>query len=125
MNQLRRRDLGEQRLVLGAPVAHPGLAAGMHMCMCMCMCMCLSMCLSMCMWPTQVCQRAGAGGGREVAAHARLCCVCLQAERTTLLMPCRHVVLCAACATHVVESETARRCPLCRVGIEGTMRIYQ
>jgi hypothetical protein len=47
-----------------------------------------------------------------------MCCVCLGAPRTTLLLPCRHLCVCNACGTHVVERGTAR-CPLCRAFIQA------
>ena len=64
----------------------------------------------------------------EIAAElraereARLCAVCYQEERSTVLLPCRHAVLCAACSKQVQQA--SGRCPLCRVGIEDTMRIF-
>jgi serine/threonine protein kinase len=58
------------------------------------------------------------------AAAASACCVCLAAKRSTLLLPCRHLCMCNACATHVVERASAR-CPLCRVFIQArVMDIY-
>ena len=54
--------------------------------------------------------------------EARLCAVCLRAERSTVLMPCRHAVLCATCATTVRES--SGRCPLCRQGIEDVVKTF-
>ena len=58
------------------------------------------------------------------AAVASACCVCLAAKRSTLLLPCRHLCMCNACATHVVERASAR-CPLCRVFIQArVMDIY-
>jgi len=51
-------------------------------------------------------------------AAAAACCVCLGAPRATLLLPCRHLCVCNACGTHVVERGTAR-CPLCRAFIQA------
>jgi hypothetical protein len=51
------------------------------------------------------------------------CCVCLTAERRAVLLPCRHAVLCDACADHVKRS--SGRCPLCRVGIESTLSVFK
>jgi hypothetical protein len=47
-----------------------------------------------------------------------MCCVCRGAPRATLLLPCRHLCVCNACGTHVVERGTAR-CPLCRAFIQA------
>ena len=54
----------------------------------------------------------------SAASLASACCVCLAAKRSTLLLPCRHLCMCNACATHVVERASAR-CPLCRVFIQA------
>ena len=73
------------------------------------------------------------GGGLAVAAEAvarglreeleaRRCVVCMRAERSVVLLPCRHAVLCGACSAHIEKS--SNRCPLCRVAIESTMRVY-
>jgi len=53
---------------------------------------------------------------------ARRCCVCMAAERSTLMLPCKHAVLCETCATSVQES--SGRCPLCRETIVDTIRMY-
>ena len=62
-------------------------------------------------------------GSLKEEREARLCCVCLTAQRSVLLTPCRHVVLCGSCAEHVTSSDNPR-CPLCRVGIEATTRVF-
>ena len=73
------------------------------------------------------------GGGLAVAAEAvarglreeleaRRCVVCMRAERSVVLLPCRHAVLCGACSAHIEKS--SNRCPLCRVAVESTMRVY-
>ena len=75
----------------------------------------------------------GGEGGLAVAAEAvarglreeleaRRCVVCMRAERSVVLLPCRHAVLCGACSAHIEKS--SNRCPLCRVAIESTMRVY-
>ena len=58
---------------------------------------------------------------REDREH-RLCAVCLRAERSTLLLPCRHRCLCEGCAASV--RQTSGRCPLCRETIESSMRVF-
>lgn len=62
-------------------------------------------------------------GSLKEEREARLCCVCLTAQRSVLLTPCRHVVLCGSCAEHVTSGSNPR-CPLCRVGIEATTRVF-
>lgn len=53
---------------------------------------------------------------------ARLCVVCYRAERQSVLMPCKHAVLCATCTKAV--RETSGRCPLCRAAIEDDLRVF-
>jgi hypothetical protein len=51
------------------------------------------------------------------------CAVCLDAPRTTVLLPCRHLVLCGApsCAAML---GTPPLCPLCRVAVADTMQVF-
>eukprot|EP01087_Luapelamoeba_hula_P019343 TRINITY_DN6391_c0_g1_i1.p1 TRINITY_DN6391_c0_g1~~TRINITY_DN6391_c0_g1_i1.p1 ORF type:complete len:548 (+),score=115.48 TRINITY_DN6391_c0_g1_i1:11-1654(+) len=46
------------------------------------------------------------------------CVVCLDARRDTLLMPCRHFVLCAECG------DTVASCPMCRETVTARMKIF-
>jgi hypothetical protein len=71
-----------------------------------------------------------ASGGRAVEAEEALfqlkhCVVCLDAPRSVLLLPCKHLVLCGGCSSqmqrqvHVdlVMGDSSRRqvlCPVCR-----------
>lgn len=68
-----------------------------------------------------VAAEAVARGLRE-ELEARRCVVCMRAERSVVLLPCRHAVLCGACSGHIEKS--SNRCPLCRVAIDSTMRVY-
>ena len=61
--------------------------------------------------------------GAEVAVGvpaqaAEACCVCLGASRTVLLLPCRHLCLCAGCAGQV------GCCPLCRGAIAARVAVF-
>jgi hypothetical protein len=48
-----------------------------------------------------------------------LCCIaCCTNERSALLEPCRHAVLCRACADELTE------CPVCRARIKSRTRVY-
>jgi baculoviral IAP repeat-containing protein 7/8 len=40
------------------------------------------------------------------------CVVCMEIERTALLLPCGHAVVCAGCAAGL------RGCPVCRTEVE-------
>jgi hypothetical protein len=57
---------------------------------------------------------------RKKQVESKLCCVCLVNERSTLLLPCRHLVLCAGCS----KDERLKQCPVCRQDIEDVMEIY-
>ena len=46
------------------------------------------------------------------------CVVCLSAERNVLLLPCKHLVLCAACASKVSV------CPVCRTAVQDTVACW-
>jgi len=47
------------------------------------------------------------------------CTVCMENERNVMLMPCRHVATCAACA-----SQLKGCCPICRRPVESTHQVY-
>jgi serine/threonine protein kinase len=75
--------------------------------------------------PMQRCDAGHAWAGAPGSACAECaerssvtCCVCLSAPKSTLLLPCRHLCVCNACGTHVVERGSAR-CPLCRAFIQA------
>ena len=57
---------------------------------------------------------------RDEAAGAdgRLCVICLDADKSVMLQPCRHVVLCSSCAGRVHE------CPVCRVKVKSRVAVY-
>lgn len=46
------------------------------------------------------------------------CIVCMQQEKDSLLLPCRHFCSCVYCGQQLSH------CPLCRIKIESKMRIY-
>ena len=43
------------------------------------------------------------------------CVVCLDAPRTTRLLPCHHVLLCTECAVQLLQS--SGHCPCCRAAV--------
>ncbi|KAJ9567446.1 hypothetical protein OSB04_003412 [Centaurea solstitialis] len=47
-----------------------------------------------------------------------LCRVCFEGEISTVLLPCRHRILCSACC------EKCKKCPICRVNIEERLPVY-
>ncbi|KAI9351109.1 hypothetical protein DFJ73DRAFT_831623 [Zopfochytrium polystomum] len=54
----------------------------------------------------------------EVLAASEQCVVCMQNRRDTVLMGCRHLVLCLEC------SEAVRDCPVCRATISSRIPIF-
>jgi len=46
------------------------------------------------------------------------CVVCLDAPASHALLPCGHRCVCAGCA------ETMSTCPICRGGVQGSVRIF-
>ena len=56
----------------------------------------------------------------------RMCVVCQDAHKSVLILPCKHMCLCVACANQIVRSHFPERriCPLCRTRIERVMDVY-
>ena len=53
------------------------------------------------------------------------CVICHTSPSSRAIIPCGHHCLCDDCAvTLVASSPAARLCPLCRGGIQSTLRIY-
>jgi hypothetical protein len=50
---------------------------------------------------------------------ALLCVICLDAAKSVLLLPCKHLAICPACDTHDMKS-----CPICRVRILDRLRVF-
>lgn len=59
-----------------------------------------------------------AGGGGGDWAVAPQCVVCLDADRNTVLFPCRHLCCCAECSVRVEE------CPLCRSRVRHRVEVW-
>lgn len=55
-------------------------------------------------------------------AENSLCCICRDATKTILLLPCRHLCLCEDCS----ETLQQRRgtCPVCREVVQDTLRVF-
>ncbi|OMO70644.1 Zinc finger, RING/FYVE/PHD-type [Corchorus capsularis] len=52
-----------------------------------------------------------------------LCVVCLMRRRRSAFIPCGHLVCCQRCAISV-EREVMPKCPVCRMSIRSSVRIY-
>jgi hypothetical protein len=50
----------------------------------------------------------------------RMCVICQEREKSVVLLPCRHMCLCAECALH----DHLQQCPLCRRRIEDRISVY-
>ncbi|KAF6264578.1 hypothetical protein COO60DRAFT_1266813 [Scenedesmus sp. NREL 46B-D3] len=44
------------------------------------------------------------------------CVVCMDAPRSVLLLPCKHLALCEACSVQL-QGSAANCCPVCRVPV--------
>mmetsp|Transcript_17403 Transcript_17403/g.31744 ORF Transcript_17403/g.31744 Transcript_17403/m.31744 type:complete len:270 (-) Transcript_17403:487-1296(-) len=51
-------------------------------------------------------------------AEGKTCCVCMDKPSEVVLLPCKHLSMCAEC------SESVSRCPLCRVEICERLKVY-
>ena len=56
----------------------------------------------------------------------RKCVVCQDANKSVLILPCKHMCLCVTCANQIVRSRFGERrnCPLCRGRIERVMNVF-
>ncbi|XVE51864.1 hypothetical protein DITRI_Ditri02bG0075300 [Diplodiscus trichospermus] len=52
-----------------------------------------------------------------------LCVICLMRRRRSAFIPCGHLVCCQHCAVSV-EREVVPKCPLCRMAIRSSVRIF-
>jgi len=57
----------------------------------------------------------------EEECPERKCIICLEADVTVMLMPCRHAVLCEECAGTVLGMRNSR-CPVCRTEVGNYAR---
>ena len=56
----------------------------------------------------------------DTARDQRLCVICQENEKNTLLLPCRHLCLCKECS----RREELDKCPLCRKGIDQKIDVF-
>lgn len=51
-----------------------------------------------------------------------LCCICRDATKTILLLPCRHLCLCEDCS--VALQQRRGPCPVCREAVRDTLKVF-
>jgi RING finger protein 26 len=56
----------------------------------------------------------------ESSKEQRLCVICQEKEKGVVLLPCRHMCLCDACAKH----DELKQCPLCREKILHKISVF-
>jgi hypothetical protein len=59
----------------------------------------------------------------EAEADAARCVICMDAPRCCVVLPCKHLVLCASPGCAAMMGQPAR-CPLCRRGVTDTMQLF-
>jgi hypothetical protein len=52
----------------------------------------------------------------SVLEEARMCCICMENKRDTVVMPCMHAMFCSTCLRGPTP---AKNCPTCRSPIQG------
>jgi hypothetical protein len=55
----------------------------------------------------------------EFKAEENLCVVCIDRPRSFLIVPCRHLALCASCA-----QDEWKECPICKQGVSDIFEIF-
>ncbi len=62
---------------------------------------------------------------KDALENERTCLVCMDAPRSRVLMPCRHLVLCTAATCRVMLSrDYPPKCPLCRKDVAHVVDIF-
>lgn len=60
--------------------------------------------------------------GAAAAEEEGMCVVCLDAKRSVLLLPCRHLCCCGDCS-QLLQARAAP-CPMCRQDVREHMEVY-
>ena len=55
--------------------------------------------------------------------EARLCTICLENPRDTVVLPCMHAHFCGGCLRGAGLAAAAKTCPTCRGVISGTLAV--
>jgi hypothetical protein len=65
------------------------------------------------------------GGAADESTDDDDCVVCMDALRTHLFVPCGHMCVCGDCAMIVSGEGGTNECPLCRVAVSGTVKVFR
>jgi len=66
----------------------------------------------------------GSGSGTsQLDAEETMCVVCFDAPKDHLVLPCKHLCVCEACAEQLTKTRTPM-CPVCRGPIRETMKVF-
>jgi hypothetical protein len=78
--------------------------------------------------PTMVTQPDALDKQNEADAHQELsvldedlCAICMESEKTHIVIPCGHQCLCGPCS----EAVTDKQCPVCRQECSGVFRVFR
>jgi hypothetical protein len=72
----------------------------------------------------QVQAELGSGSGTpQPGAEETMCVVCFDAPKDHLIVPCKHLCVCEACAEQLTNTRTPT-CPVCRGPIRETMKVF-
>ncbi len=69
-------------------------------------------------------QQAGEAGRAGATGGSSGCVVCMEVDRSMLILPCRHMCLCAACARNPALTRAGARCPVCRAPIDSFIAVF-
>ena len=58
---------------------------------------------------------------KEEDMEERLCVICLNKDRDTTVLPCRHMCMCHECAQELRKQTS--KCPICRNHVESLLHI--
>jgi hypothetical protein len=50
------------------------------------------------------------------------CAICMDKKRTVLVLPCKHLAMCSACARRIYE--TSKECPICKTPICSLTHVF-
>ena len=55
---------------------------------------------------------------------ASQCCICMENDKSVLLLPCRHLCVCVSCYNGSHGRQPLQSCPICRARVEDTVFVY-